>query len=138
MSSEAGLLTSSYNLIVDSLLGCSSTSPSSAQSLPSSSCSSSPCSSSSSSPPKQPLTFDFSGVIQTMIKSGIPIVSIDIPSGNIQDTTKFSFHKCTTPKQLSFLDAVPIVDTSAATCCATSVYLTSGELVIELHSQFTV
>jgi len=55
MPSEAHLITSAYNVIVDALFGCGFRAPTA-----------------------EP---DMAAVIQTMIKSGVPIASIDVPSG---------------------------------------------------------
>jgi len=55
MPSEAHLITSAYNVIVDALFGCGFRGPT-----------------------PEP---DMAAVIQTMIKSAVPIASIDVPSG---------------------------------------------------------
>lgn len=55
MPSEAHLITSAYNVIVDALFGCGFRGPT-----------------------PEP---DMAAVIQTMIKSGVPVASIDVPSG---------------------------------------------------------
>jgi len=55
MPSEAHLITSAYNVIVDALFGCGFRGPT-----------------------PEP---DMAAVIQTMIKSAVPVASIDVPSG---------------------------------------------------------
>jgi NAD(P)H-hydrate epimerase len=63
MPSEAHLITSAYNLIVDALLGCGFRGPT-----------------------PEP---DMQAVLQTMIRSTVPIASIDVPSGWAVDCEDF-------------------------------------------------
>jgi len=63
MPSEAHLITSAYNIIVDALFGCGFRGPT-----------------------PQP---DMAAVIQTMIKSSVPIASIDVPSGQYPQCAVF-------------------------------------------------
>ena len=69
MPSESHLITSGYNLIVDALFGCGFVGPT----------------------PE----LDMAAVIHTMIKSGVPIASIDVPSGQYAHAYSANVYKAT-------------------------------------------
>ena len=63
MPSEAHLITNAYNLVIDALLGCGYRGRDCGYRGPT-------------------LDDDIASVVQIMVKSDVPIISIDVPSGN--------------------------------------------------------
>jgi NAD(P)H-hydrate epimerase len=59
LPSEAQLVTDSYSLIVDAIFGCGY---------------------------QAPMAADFTAIVQTLIRSKVPIISLDIPSGKDGNT----------------------------------------------------
>jgi len=83
MPSEAHLITSAYNVIVDALFGCGFR----------------------GSTPEP----DMAAVIQTMIKSGVPIASIDVPSGQYSAEPDLRSHNTIITVKFQYFIPFPIL-----------------------------